>query len=81
MLGPFKAELLSTFFGLLKTLLPTQDLAKPYDPKKSCWFPLKEGGYAEGIIEATEGDKVSTDFVKCQVTFHQCWPNYDKPFE
>ena len=35
-----------------------QDLAKPYDPKKSCWFPLKEGGYAEGIIEATEGDKV-----------------------
>ena len=36
----------------------SQDLAKPYDPKKSCWFPLKEGGYAEGIIEATEGDKV-----------------------
>ena len=35
-----------------------KDLAKPYDPKKSCWFPLKEGGYAEGIIEATEGDKV-----------------------
>ena len=40
-----------------------QDLAKPYDPKKSCWFPLKEGGYAEGIIEATEGDKVSTFFL------------------
>ena len=35
-----------------------KDLAKPYDPKKSCWFPLKEGGFAEGIIEATEGDKV-----------------------
>ena len=38
---------------------PSQDLAKPYDPKKSCWFPLKEGGFAEGIIESTEGDKVS----------------------
>lgn len=25
---------------------------------------MKEGGYAEGIIEATEGDKVSFDFVK-----------------
>ena len=35
-----------------------EDQNKPYDPKKSCWFPLKEGGYAEGIIEATEGDKV-----------------------
>jgi hypothetical protein len=37
-----------------------QDLAKPYDPKKSCWYPLKEeGGFAEGIIEQAEGDKVS----------------------
>ena len=35
-----------------------KDLAKPYDPKKSCWFPRKEGGFGEGIIEATEGDKV-----------------------
>ena len=35
-----------------------QDLARPYDPKKSCWFPLKEGGFAEGVIEQAEGDKV-----------------------
>jgi len=35
-----------------------KDLAKPYDPKKSCWYPLKEGGFAEGVIESAEGDKV-----------------------
>ena len=33
-------------------------MAKPYDPKKSCWYPLKEGGFAEGVIEQAEGDKV-----------------------
>ena len=35
------------------------DLAKPYDPKKSCWMPLKDGGFCEGLIEQTEGDKVT----------------------
>ena len=38
--------------------LKAKNKAKPYDPKKSCWFPRKEGGFGEGIIEATEGDKV-----------------------
>ena len=34
--------------------------AKPYDPKKSCWVPNKgTGGYDEGLIESSEGDKVS----------------------
>jgi len=33
---------------------------KPYDPKKSCWVPNKAThGYDEGIIESTEGDKVT----------------------
>jgi len=34
--------------------------AKPYDPKKSCWVPEKAtGGYLEGLIESTDGDKVT----------------------
>merc|ERR1712165_487226 len=34
--------------------------SKPYDPKKSCWVPDKAtGGYFEGLIESTDGDKVS----------------------
>ncbi|TRY68424.1 hypothetical protein TCAL_07485 [Tigriopus californicus] len=34
--------------------------SKPYDPKKSCWVPDKSsGGYLEGLIEATDGDKVT----------------------
>ena len=29
---------------------------QPYDPKRSCWVPLeKEGGFAEGVIDSTEG--------------------------
>merc|ERR1711963_122736 len=34
--------------------------AKPYDPKKSCWVPDKAtGGFNEGLIESTEGEKVT----------------------
>merc|ERR1711963_1286065 len=34
--------------------------AKPYDPKKSCWVPDKStGGFNEGMIENTEGEKVT----------------------
>jgi len=34
--------------------------AKPYDPKKSCWVPDKAtGGFNEGTIESTEGEKVT----------------------
>ncbi len=34
--------------------------AKPYDAKKSCWTPDKAtGGYNEGLIESTDGDKVT----------------------
>ena len=33
---------------------------KPYDPKKSCWVPDKStGGFNEGLIESTEGEKVT----------------------
>merc|ERR1712066_631656 len=40
-------------------------LSKPYDPKKSCWVPDKAtGGYWEGLIESTEGDKVSVKLLE-----------------
>merc|ERR1712242_22851 len=40
-------------------------LKKPYDPKKSCWVPDKAtGGYWEGLIESTEGDKVSVKLIE-----------------
>jgi myosin heavy chain 6/7 len=33
--------------------------SKPYDAKKSCWVPDKAtGGYLEGLVESTEGEKV-----------------------
>merc|ERR1712242_605774 len=39
--------------------------SKPYDPKKSCWVPDKAtGGYWEGLIESTEGDKVSVKLIE-----------------
>merc|ERR1712038_855462 len=38
--------------------------SKPYDPKKSCWVPDKAThGYFEGIIESTEGDKVTVEIL------------------
>ncbi|CAB4065402.1 MYH6_7 [Lepeophtheirus salmonis] len=34
--------------------------SKPYDAKKSCWVPEKStGGYDEGLIQSTDGDKVT----------------------
>ena len=39
--------------------------AKPYDPKKSCWVPVKAtGGYAEGLIESTDGEKVTVKILE-----------------
>merc|ERR1711953_1146398 len=39
--------------------------SKPYDPKKSAWVPDKAtGGYDEGLIESTEGDKVTVKLLK-----------------
>jgi hypothetical protein len=39
--------------------------SKPYDPKKSCWVPNKAThGYDEGLIEATEGDKVTVKMIE-----------------
>ena len=39
--------------------------SKPYDPKKSCWVPNKgTGGYNEGLIESTDGDKVSVKLLE-----------------
>ena len=38
--------------------------SKPYDPKKSCWVPEKAtGGYLEGLIESTDGDKVTVQIL------------------
>ncbi len=39
--------------------------AKPYDPKKSCWVPNKAThGYDEGLIESTDGDKVTVKLLE-----------------
>lgn len=39
--------------------------AKPYDAKKSCWVPEKAtGGYLEGLIENTDGDKVTVKILE-----------------
>jgi len=39
--------------------------AKPYDPKKSCWVPDKaSGGYWEGLIQSTDGDKVTVQILE-----------------
>ena len=39
--------------------------AKPYDAKKSCWVPdKKSGGYLEGLIDSTEGEKVTVTILE-----------------
>lgn len=39
--------------------------SKPYDPKKSCWVPDKtSGGYLEGLIDSTDGDKVTVSILE-----------------
>jgi len=39
--------------------------AKPYDAKKSCWVPEKgTGGYLEGLIDSTDGDKVTVTILE-----------------
>ena len=39
--------------------------AKPYDAKKSCWVPDKAtGGYFEGLIDSTDGDKVTVTILQ-----------------
>ena len=37
---------------------------QPYDPKRSCWVPVKEGGFVDGVIESTDGDKVTVKVEK-----------------
>ena len=40
-------------------------LSKPYDAKKSCWVPDKAThGYFEGLIESTDGDKVTVKILE-----------------
>ena len=51
-------------------------LSKPYDPKKSCWVPDKAtGGYWEGLIESSEGDKVSVKLLEDK-TVSSIYKNY-----
>jgi hypothetical protein len=39
--------------------------SKPYDPKKSCWVPNKAThGYDEGLIEKTDGEKVTVKLIE-----------------
>ena len=49
--------------------------SKPYDPKKSCWVPNKAThGYDEGLIDSTEGDKVTVMILESkEVKFCQMW--------
>ena len=45
--------------------LKTKLKSKPYDAKKSCWVPDKaSGGYLEGLIKSTEGDKVTVTLLE-----------------
>ena len=40
-------------------------LSKPYDAKKSCWVPDKAThGYSEGLIESTDGEKVTVKILE-----------------
>merc|ERR1711988_1784996 len=42
--------------------------AKPHDAKKSCWVPDKAtGGYDEGLIESTDGEKISVQILGGEV--------------
>ena len=34
-----------------------EDAMKPYDPKKSYWYPNGKGDYAEGLLESDDGTK------------------------
>ena len=48
-------------------------LSKPYDPKKSCWVPDKAtGGYWEGLIESSEGDKVTVKILEKNEVSDKC---------
>jgi len=45
--------------------LKTKLKAKPYDAKKSCWVPDKaSGGYFEGLIDSSEGEKVTVTILE-----------------
>ena len=47
--------------------------SKPYDPKKSCWVPEKgTGGYLEGLIESTDGEKVTVKILGGDVSRANC---------
>ena len=44
----------------VKEHIRAEQKKKAYDPKKSCWVPDKStGGFNEGLIESTEGEKVT----------------------
>ena len=47
--------------------------SKPYDPKKSCWVPEKAtGGYLEGLIDSTDGEKVTVTLLLSKEVSHMC---------
>ena len=49
--------------------------SKPYDPKKSCWVPEKAtGGYLEGLIESTEGEKVTVTILTTKEASTESYP-------
>ncbi len=48
--------------------------SKPYDPKKSCWVPNKAThGYDEGLIDSTEGDKVTVMILETKEVSQRNW--------
>jgi hypothetical protein len=47
--------------------------SKPYDPKKSCWVPNKAThGYDEGLIESSDGEKVTVMILENKEVRSQC---------
>ena len=37
---------------------------KPYDPKRSCWVPHPDDKFVEGVIQETNGAKVTVQINK-----------------
>ena len=72
------SEILEFFESNSPWLLVSEELkvklkAKPYDPKKSCWVPDKAThGYDEGLIDSTEGDKVTVILLKNKEVNFSC---------
>ena len=49
----------------VSTKLRNELKSKPYDAKKSCWVPDKAtGGFLEGLVESTNGAKITIKLIE-----------------